>query len=66
MTRCHRQTYINVQKIKVSIKDFFYKCDQIRSFLQIWSQLLKKSLMENFIFCVVYLVVGYFFEALHS
>ena len=24
-----------------------------RSFLRIWSQLLKKSLMENFIFCAV-------------
>ena len=35
-------------KNEVSIKDFFSKCDQIRSFLQIWSHLLKKSLMENF------------------
>ena len=35
--------------MKFSIKDFFSKCDQIRSFLQIWSHLLKKSLMENFI-----------------
>ena len=32
---------------------FFGKCDQIRNLLQIWSHLLKKSLMENFIFCVV-------------
>ena len=36
-----------------SIKDFFNKWDQICSFLCIWSHLLKKSLMENFIFCVV-------------
>ena len=36
---------------KFSIKDFFSKCDQIRSFLQVWSNLLKKFLMENFIFC---------------
>ena len=36
-----------------SIKDFFSKCDQIRSFLRIWSHLLKKSLMENFILCAV-------------
>ena len=37
-----------------SIKDFFSKCDQIRSFLRIiWSHLLKKTLMENFIFCKV-------------
>ena len=35
------------------VKDFFIKCDQIRSFLRIWSHLLKKSLMENFIFCAV-------------
>ena len=34
------------QKMKFSIKGFFSKCDQIRSFL-------KKSFMENFIFCVV-------------
>ena len=36
-----------------SVKDFFSKCDQIRSLLGIWSHLLKKSLMENFIFCAV-------------
>ena len=41
------------QKMKFSIKDFFDKCDQIRSFLRIWSYLRKKSLMENFIFCAV-------------
>ena len=38
---------ITIQKMKFSIKDFFSKCDQIR-------RKLKKSLMENFIFCVVY------------
>ena len=32
------------QEAKFSIKDFFSK----------WSHLLKKSLMENFIFCLVY------------
>ena len=41
------------QKMKLSIKGFFSKCDQVRSFLPIWWQLLKKSLMENFIFCAV-------------
>ena len=41
------------QKMKFSIKDFFSYCDQIRSFLRIWSDLLKKSLMENFMFCAV-------------
>ena len=41
------------QKMKFPIKDFFSKCDQIHSFLRIWSHLLKQSLMENLIFCVV-------------
>ena len=44
---------ITAQKMKFSIKNYFSKCDQIRSFLRIWSHLLKKSLMENFIFCAV-------------
>ena len=35
------------QKMKLFIKNFFSKCDQIRSFQRIWSHLLKKSLMEN-------------------
>ena len=39
--------------MKFSIKDFCSKCDQIRSFLGIWSHLLEKSLMENFIFFTV-------------
>ena len=41
------------QKMKFSIKDFCSKCDQIRSFLRIWSHLLMKSIVENFIFCAV-------------
>ena len=41
------------KKWSFSIKDFFSKCDQSRSFLRIWSHLLKKSLIENFIFCTV-------------
>ena len=41
------------QKMKFSITDFFSKYERIRSFLRIWSHLLKKSLMENFIFCAV-------------
>ena len=40
--------------MKFSIKDFCSKCDQIRSFLGIWSHLLEKSLMENFIFFYSY------------
>ena len=42
-----------VHKMKFSITNFFSKCDQIRNTLRIWSHLLKKSLMRNFIFCVV-------------
>ena len=49
--------FYTAQKMKFSIKDFFSKCDQIRRELQIWSHLLKKSLMENFISCAV-LVTG--------
>ena len=41
------KTSNTLQKMKFSIKNFFTKCDQIRSFLRIWSNLLKKSLMEN-------------------
>ena len=42
----------------VSINDFFSKCDQICSFLRIWSHFLKKSLMENFIICTVRYLTG--------
>ena len=38
---------ITAIKMKFSITDFFSKCDQI------WSHLLKKSVMENFIFRAV-------------
>ena len=42
------------QKMKFSINDFLSKCDQIRSFLRIWSHLLKKPVMEILIFCEVF------------
>ena len=42
--------------MKFSITDFFSKYDQIRSFLRIWSHSLKKSVMENFVFCAVILL----------
>ena len=45
-----RNTY---QRMKFFIKDLLNKCDQIRRKLRIWSHLLKKTLMENFIFCTV-------------
>ena len=44
------------QKMKFSFEDFFSKCDQIRRGLRIWSHLLNKSLMENFIFCAVVVI----------
>ena len=44
------------QRIKLSVKDFFSKCEQIRRKLRIWSHLLKKSLMANFIFCAVRII----------
>ena len=39
--------------MKFSIKAFFKKYDQIRRKLPFWLLLLKKYLMENFIFCAV-------------
>ena len=47
------RTICTAQKMKLSINDFFSKCDQIRSYLRIWSHLLKKLLIENFIFNAV-------------
>ena len=38
------------QKMKLSTKDCFSKCDQIRRKLKTWSHSLKKSLVENFSF----------------
>ena len=38
-----------IQKLKFSIEDVFSKCDQIRRKLRIWSHLLTKSLMINFV-----------------
>ena len=57
-----KKTYVKntshtAQKMKFSIKDFFSKCEQIRRKLRICSHLLKKSFMENFIFCTVSLEI---------
>ena len=59
----HATSFIHNQNSphKFSIKDFFSKCDQIRSkledapgsLLRIWSHLLKKPIMENFVFYTV-------------
>ena len=45
------------------MKDFFSKCDKIRKKLQIWSHLLKKSLIKNFTFFAVHVQVISSFHA---
>ena len=54
--------------MKLYIKDFLSKFDQIRRKLwrklRIWSHLLKKSLMQNFIFCAVHIEVENGFNTL--
>ena len=49
--------------MKFLFKEFFSECDEICSFLRIWSHLLKKFLMKSFIFCVVFLA---FHSKVHS
>ena len=46
------------QKMKFSIKDFFSKCDQIFSFLRVWSHLLKKYLIEKYNYTTI--IVSFF------
>ena len=53
MSKSRFDHQITAQKMKFAITDFFSKCDQIRSFLRIWSHLLRKIVMKNFIFCAV-------------
>ena len=40
-------------KLKFSIKNFLSKCDPVSQETTYWTHLLKKSLMENFIFCAM-------------
>ena len=49
----HNFDSLTAQEMKIFMKDHFSKCDQIYKKLRIWSHLLKKSLMEKFIFCAV-------------
>ena len=46
------------------ITDTFSKFDQICSFLRIWSHLLKKSVLGNFMFCsvLVLFLIPFFLE----
>ena len=46
-----RLKLVTAQEMKFFIEDIFSKCEQLRSFLRIWTHLLKKVFMENFIFC---------------
>ena len=50
---------IFAQRMKFSIKDFFNRCGQTRSFLWIWSDLLKKSLIVNLIFCAANVISSF-------
>ena len=43
-------SHVTAQKMNLFMKDFFSKCEQIRNKLRVCSHLLKKSLMENYIF----------------
>ena len=52
-TKVSTATLLTLQtKMKLSVKDFFSKCNQIRR-KPIWSYLWKKSLMKSFISCAV-------------
>ena len=47
------------KKVKLSIIYFFSICDPIHRKLWVWSHLLKKLLMEYFIFCAAFLVINH-------
>ena len=44
---CQHVIRFRVKKIKVSIKDFFRKCDQICRKVRFWLRFMKKSIMKN-------------------
>ena len=56
--------HYTTQKRKFSVKDFFSTCDQIRRKILIWSNLLTKSLMENFTFCAM-LQIKFITDCMH-
>ena len=60
------RVHVTAQKMKFSIKDFFSNCDQFRSSLRIWSHLLKKFLMEIFIFCAMYRILVFMQKSVFS
>ena len=57
----YRTLAVYAQKMKFSFKYFSSKCDQIRRKRRIQSHLLKKSLMENVIFCTLLPKFFFFF-----
>ena len=53
-------------KMKFSINNFFSQCDEICSFLRIWSHSLKKYLMKSFIYLFFFCVMGLKWEGIFS
>ena len=51
-------TIYTTQKTKFSIKNFCSKSDHMHCSLRIWSHLLEKSLIGNFLFCAVIIVAS--------
>ena len=49
--KTRKRSFISTFSIRMTVP--LSKRDQIRSFLRIWSHLLKKSLIENFISCAM-------------
>ena len=43
----------------LSLKKYLSECEQVRKKLSIWSNLLKYSLMENLIFCAVFVFLNH-------
>ena len=56
------QPHSHFTKMTFSTNDFFIKYDKICSFLRIWSHLLKKFLMDNFILWTVLLLLFFVVE----
>ena len=56
IVECLVGTCLLHKKWSFPLRIFFSKCDQIRRKVRIFSHLLKKSLMENLIFCAVIVI----------
>ena len=52
-TQKRKYSINTAQNMQFFIKDSLSKCDQIRSFKEIWSHLLKKSVMKLSFLCIV-------------